>query len=58
MNIHALPPIIAALTYLLVALLVYSKKKPGAVNRIFVIMLLCVSLWSGLSFGLSARSRS
>jgi signal transduction histidine kinase len=46
MNIHALPPIIAAVTYLLVGFFVYSKKKPNPINRIFAIMLLCVSLWN------------
>ena len=46
MNIHALPPIIAAVTYLFVGFFVYSKKKPNPINRIFAIMLLCVSLWN------------
>jgi len=45
-NFYALPPLIAALAYLLVGILVYSKKKPNPVNRIFAIMLLCVSLWN------------
>jgi len=45
-NIHALPPIIAAVTYLFVGFFVYSKKKPNPINRIFAIMLLCVSLWN------------
>ena len=46
MNLYALPPVIAAVAYLLVGFLVYSKKKPNPVNRIFAIMLLCVSLWN------------
>jgi len=45
-SLHALPPIIAALVYLLVGLLVYSRKRPNPINRIFAIMLLCVSLWN------------
>ena len=46
MSLYALPPIIAAVAYLLVGLLVYSKRKPNPINRIFAIMLLCVSLWN------------
>ena len=46
MNIHFLPPVIAAVAYLFVALFVYSKNKPNPVNRSFAIMLLCVSLWN------------
>jgi len=45
-SIHALPPIIAAVAYLLVGLFVYTKKKLNPVNRSFAIMLLCVSLWN------------
>jgi two-component system NtrC family sensor kinase len=45
-NLHALPPIFAALIYLLVGFFVYSKKKPNPVNRSFALMLLCVSLWN------------
>ena len=46
MNLYALPPVIAAVAYLLVGFLVYSKKRPNPVNRIFAVMLLCVSLWN------------
>ena len=46
MNLHALPPLVAAVAFLLVGVLVYSRKKPNPVNRIFAIMLLCVSLWN------------
>jgi two-component system NtrC family sensor kinase len=45
-KIYAFPPIIAAVAYLLVGLLVYSKKRPNPVNKSFAIMLLCVSLWN------------
>ena len=46
MNIYALPPIIAALAYLLVSLFIYSEKQPNPVNKSFATMLLCVSLWN------------
>lgn len=46
MNINAVPPIIAALIYLLVSLFVYSRKTPSALNRSFALMLLCVCLWN------------
>ena len=46
MNLHALPPLIAAIAYLLVAFFVYSNNKANPVNKIFAIMLLCVSLWN------------
>jgi two-component system NtrC family sensor kinase len=46
LNIHAFPPIIAALAYLLVGFFVYSKKKPDPVNRSFFIMLVCVASWN------------
>jgi two-component system NtrC family sensor kinase len=45
-KIYAIPPIIAAVAYLLVGILVYSKKRPNPVNKSFAIMLLCVSLWN------------
>jgi len=45
-NIHALPPIIAAIAYLTVALFIYSRRKLSPVNKSFAIMLLCVSLWN------------
>jgi signal transduction histidine kinase len=45
-KIYALPPIISAVAYLLVGLLVYSRKKPNPVNNSFAIMLLCVSMWN------------
>lgn len=37
--------IIAATIYLLVSLVVYSKRKENPVNKSFLIMLLCVSIW-------------
>jgi two-component system, NtrC family, sensor kinase len=46
LNIHAFPPIIAALAYLVVGFFVYFRKKPDPVNRSFFFMLLCVSLWN------------
>ena len=46
MNLHALPPLIAAIAYLLVALFVYSKNKTDPINRSFAVMLLCVCLWN------------
>jgi len=45
-NIYALPPLIAALAYLLVAVFIYSKRLPNPVNKSFATMLLCVSLWN------------
>ncbi len=46
MNLYALPPIIAAVAYLLVGIFVYSRKKINPVNKSFTILLLCVSLWN------------
>ena len=46
MNLYSLPPIIAAIAYFLVAVFVYSRKKPSPVNRSFALMLLCVCLWN------------
>ena len=46
MNLHSLPPLIAAAVFLLVALFVYSRAKPNPVNKIFAIMLLCISMWN------------
>jgi len=46
MSIHFIIATIAAVFYLIVAIFVYSKKRPSAVNRSFALMLLCVSLWN------------
>ena len=59
MNPHAIPPIVAAVAFLLVAIFVHSRKKPSSVNRSFAVMLLCVSLWNvewaGLILGPNAE---
>ncbi len=46
MNIHALPPIIAAVTYLLIGIFIYARERRNPVNRAFAIMLICVSSWN------------
>lgn len=46
MNINAIPPLFAAIIYLLVSIFVYSKKKPNPINKSFSVMLLCVALWN------------
>jgi two-component system NtrC family sensor kinase len=52
-NFDALPPIIAAVIYLLTGFFVYSREKPNAVNKSFAILLLCVSLWNVERAGLT-----
>jgi len=46
LNIHALPPVIAAVAYLLIGIFIYAREKPNPVNRAFAIMLICVSSWN------------
>ncbi len=46
MNIDIISPTIAAVVYLLVAIFIYSKGKLNPVNKSFVVMLLCVSIWN------------
>ncbi len=46
MNIYALPPILAASVFLLVAFSIYAKEKTNPVNKIFATMLLCITLWN------------
>jgi signal transduction histidine kinase len=46
LNIYAIPPVIAASAYFLLAVFVYSKQKQDPINRSFAIMLLCVSIWN------------
>jgi len=45
MNIQFLTAIVAAIIYLLIAGFVYYKNKSFLVNRVFALMLLCVSIW-------------
>jgi len=45
-NIHSFLPMLAAVVFLLVAFFVYSKGTPNKVNKIFSVMLLCISLWN------------
>jgi two-component system, NtrC family, sensor kinase len=45
MNIQVLIAICAALVYLLIAVFIYFQKQLVQVNRLFALMLLCVSIW-------------
>jgi two-component system NtrC family sensor kinase len=44
-NIHVVFSLAAAILYLLIAIFVLSQNRTKQVNRLFALMLLCVSLW-------------
>ena len=46
MTIHVALPLIAAIFYLLVGILVYAKQHNDPVNKIFAFLLFCVSIWN------------
>jgi two-component system NtrC family sensor kinase len=46
MNIYVMLSILAALVYLLVAVFVHMQRKFSPVNRLFAMMLICVSIWN------------